>query len=445
MAPPLSLFQPDIYLAQLSRLRAKFGTRRRSREPQSEGLSLSELHERGDRLCEHIASEVQCGAFRFSPLERVLVFADGKRRTIHRATLVDSIVLGALSQCLTALLEPVLDDNVHAYRPGRNPQRTIERLCVYLAEHRRTRPEPRERGLFVLQRDLAAYGESIPTGPDSELWPLLDSVVGTMTDRAEARMLRSLVAAGCRPEVHLPTGELTTMTHGLPTGSPIQQPLANLYLSPLDERLRTLGVTFYARFGDDLLVVEPQLAAAHRVASALDEVVKDLGLVLNPDKTRNLYFTGPGRPLDRASIAASRVTFAPTSHLEYLGVRLSFFGHRGLKRKRLRQLLSRSRLRVENTVRVAPSDRTLEFVAAALGNALHGTDSAADPATTALRTWVDDRQQLRQLDHQLTLLCAEAISRRRGVRAFRHTRPQQLRHSGLRSLLELRRRSRGTP
>lgn len=439
-----SLFRADIYVAQLGRLRAKFKAKRRNREPQSGGVTLSALHDRGDQLCAHLAAEIAAGSYRFSALERVEVLVDGKRRVIHRANLVDAIVLGAMSQRLTALLEPALEDTVYAYRPQRNPQLAIARLRECLHAHRATRPNPRDRGLFVLQRDLSAYGESIPTHEGSKLWSLLDEVLGAQTDREEARALRSLLDVACRPDVKLSTGEITRLTHGLPTGSPIQQPLANLYLMPLDRALRRLGPHHspphhYARFGDDLLVLEPGLEQARAAATTITAVVSELELTLNANKSRDLYFTQPGRPLG----AASPVEFGPASHLEYLGVRLSFDGHQGLKRKRLRELLTRSRARITNTLHVAPPPQALEFVAEALNQALQGTTPVADPITHALRTWVDDRGQLRQLDYLLARACAEALSGKRGVRAFRHTPPQALRDAGLHSLLQLRKRSEG--
>lgn len=434
-----SLFRAELYVAQLERLRAKFKAKRRSREPDSGGVTLSALHDRGSQLCEHVAAEVTAGSYRFSPLQRVSVRVDGKLRTIHRANLVDALVLGAMAQRLTALLEAALEDTVYAYRPQRNPQLAIARVRECLRAHHAARPNPRDRGLFVLQRDLAAYGESIPTAADSRLWTLLDEVLGAHADRDEARRLRALLDAACRPEVKLPSGEIVQLGHGLPTGSPIQQPLANLYLIPLDRALKGLGPHHYARFGDDLLVLEPELDRACSAAATIDAVVSDLGLSFSTHKSRDLYFTKPGRPLG----AATPITFTPTSHVEYLGVRLSFDGHQGLKRKRLRQFLTRSKARIANTKHVAPPEQVLEFVAEALNEAIHGTTSVADAATVSLRTWVDDRQQLRHLDYWLARACAEAVSGKRGVRAFRHTPPQAIRDAGLHSLLELRKRSEG--
>jgi hypothetical protein len=273
------------------------------------------------------------------------------------------------------------------------------------------------------------------------LWPRLDAALRALDDAHEANVARQLVRIACRPTVQLAEGETLVLEHGLPTGSPIQQPLANLYLVALDEALDARPV-FYARFGDDLFVATANVAEAERAAADLASIVAQLELGFNAAKTRNLYFTKPGRPVPFATALA----FRPTSHVEYLGTRVDFDGRSGLTRKRLRQLLQRSRWRVENSARLGESEGATEgakqAVARALNEALTTTSSVADPSSEALRTWIDDRAQLRQLDRQLAQHCAEVLSGKRGVRAFRHTSIADLRAAGLSSLLELRRRDR---
>lgn len=441
MASSPSLLDSELYLTQLQRLRLKSAHSRGRREPQSEGVGLSSVLLRGADLCDRIAREIRTGSFRFTPLDRSVTIKDGKRRTIHRPDLVDSLVLGALAQRLTTLLEPILGDSVFGYRPGRNSQLATTKVRECLAHHRDSLTDRRQHGLYVLQRDLASYGESIPTDAGSALWPLLDEVLARLSNSAEAEVIRSLVRAACRPSVRDRSGEVSQMEHGIPTGSPIQQPLANLYLLPLDRELAASTPHFYARFGDDLLFMTPDDAEVLRADETLARVVDDLRLTFNPEKTRNLYFTGPGRPCGTACVKH----FHGTSHIEYLGVRLSFAGHLGLKRKRQRQFLRRCRLRIGNTLGAAPAEHAVHAVAGALSQAIHGRSALTDPTSFALRTWVDDRQQVRQLDHLIAMLCAQAISGKRGVRAFRQVRRQALRDSGLLSLLELRRRSKGRP
>lgn len=430
-----SLFNPEMYLTQIERLRTKAKRRGRRRSARHD-LSPFEAAGREVALCERLALEVRRGEYRFSPLSRVTAWHDGKRRVIHRPGFVDALVLGAMARRLTSLLEATLDDCVHAYRPGRGSQRTLARVCEYLTLHRNARPDVRTRGVFVLQRDLSAYGESIPTAPTSQLWPLIARLLDTVTDRAEAHTLQALLASGCCPEIKLPTNEIVVMRHGLPTGSPIQQPLANLYLTPLDRAIREVEPEFYARFGDDLLVLDSDVGRATTAAAVMERVTTQLGLTWSPTKVHNLYFTQPGRPY----AGRSSVAFKPTSHVEYLGARLTFHGRLGLKRKRMRQLLQRFRWRIQNTLKVVPAAQALEPTARSLQQALCSPMGVGEPLVDALRTWVDDRAQLRQLDRQMAQMCAEALSGVRGVRAFRHVRAKALRDSGLRSVLQLRRR-----
>jgi len=67
----------------------------------------------------------------------------------------------------------------------------------------------------------------------------------------------------------------------------------------------------------------------------------------------------------------------------------------------------------------------------------------AHPDALALATLVDDRSQLRQIDYELARRVAEALSRRRGPRAFRHVPYRRLRRElGLLSLEHRRNQAR---
>ncbi|HEX2733509.1 MAG TPA: reverse transcriptase domain-containing protein [Polyangiaceae bacterium] len=431
-----SLFSPDPYLAQFERLLVKHRARHTRQEPESHGLTLSALQNHAPELCRRLAHDVGRGQYEFAPLSRVEVITDDKQRVIYRAELIDALVLGVMAQRLMQLLEPHLRDSVYAYRPERSPKLALTRLRAHLDEHRRQRPDPKQRGLFVLQRDLAAYGESIPTHSESRLWTQMNDVLAGLQDRGEARVLQSLLTRACRPRVRLASGEIVVLQSGLPTGSPIQQPLANLYLTPLDAALDEAGVSFYARFGDDLLLIEDDLARFERGRNILEQQVSKLELRFNPDKSCDSYFTAPGCPFS----GGSGRPFTPARHIEYLGARVDFEGRFGLKRKRQRELLSRTRQRICNTCAVTAPEERLSAVARVVKAALFSQVRVADPLRVALADWVDDRAQLRQLDYLIARACAEAVSERRGVRALREVRPKDLRAAGLPSLNELRRR-----
>ncbi len=432
-----SLFDPRSYRLQLEKLVHKARQSPRRAELESEDVSLSAVYRNAPEFCARIAAEVAAGSYELQPLTRVRSLVAGKWRTLYRPELLDRVVLGAVAQRLTTLLEGHLSGDVYGYRPGRGTQTAISRVRRYLTEHRRERRDPSLRGVFVLQRDLSAFGESIPTHAESRLWSLVERVLSDVQNRREAEVMGRLVSAACRPLVRQGT-DVELLTQGLPTGSPIQQPLANLYLTPLDADVSALEPGLYARFGDDMLIMNAEHQKASSLARQVSETVESLGLRFNATKVRDLYFTGPGRPWGLSSGPA----WAPTSHLEYLGVRINFEGRLGLKRERQRQLVQGCRWRVENTIRLADPKDALGAVATTLREALMTDSCLREPNAAAVADWVDDRDQLRQLDRQLAQLCAEALSGVRGVRAFRRLPPKTLRAAGLPSLLELRRRKR---
>jgi RNA-directed DNA polymerase len=73
---------------------------------------------------------------------------------------------------------------------------------------------------------------------------------------------------------------------GLPIGNLTSQVFANFYMTPFDHFMKhTLGLRYYGRYVDDLIVVHPDkeflLSIIPKVASFLSE---ELGLTLHPDK-----------------------------------------------------------------------------------------------------------------------------------------------------------------
>ena len=100
----------------------------------------------------------------------------------------------------------------------------------------------------------------------------------------------ALRRADCDPQVAAALagwlGEVMGRPQGLPQGLGASDPLASAVLAPLDRALAREGVR-YVRHGDDLRVVgtHADVSDAHRLVR--DEL-RDLGLVINDDKTRVL-------------------------------------------------------------------------------------------------------------------------------------------------------------
>jgi hypothetical protein len=432
------LAEPALFVASAERVRERQLENGQLRPLAHEGPWLQAVADL-DGLARALARDVARGEYAFGPVSARKALVRGELRTLYVASPLDEIVLGALATAFGAMLEPFLSPHVHSYRRGRSALRAVQGFLQFLRAHRSRSSERRAWGLYVLRRDVRAYGESIASGPESRLWSLLEEALlraGLAPKPAHIAWLQSAFrpllldadnAGSSRPVV------------GIPTGSALQPAACNLYLTPVDRLLGSVPGGFYARYGDDMLFAHPDPVRAKELALELDREVGALQLAWSPAKCAAFYFNAAGRrpPPQHAD-------FKGTTSLEYLGVRVGFSGVIGLKREKSRKLLRDLQLRLAHTDRLlrdesgADRERDLCAVANALLDPNHPN---ANPNAAALRYLVSDRAQLRDLDYRIALLVAQKLTARRGVRAFRERSPRTLRQDlGLVSLLQTRNR-----
>jgi hypothetical protein len=433
-----SLADPELYRQALALLRARHGAHGRLEQL---GLTLGELSESADpALCRILAARVSSGDYVFSPVREREAFLGGKRRLVYRAPLSDTVVLFALSRVATAVVDAAVSERVYSYRKGRSSEQAVRDLARFVRAHRGSRHDVRQRGLHVLRRDVAGYGDAIPVDATSPLWPLLDAAferAGEATDGALAATLRAAIV----PLIERRDGSVTRAERGVPMGSPLQPLVCNLYLTAVDRVFEAIPGAFYARFGDDLLLAHADADVVRRASADLDATLGELRLTLNPDKRRDLFWNGAGRSPAVALSSAER----GSTHIEYLGARIAFDG--GVapsvrKQRRLRQELGARVRGSEALLREEPAAEKMRALAAVVGRALDPkSEVALDLAGEVLRL-CDDRRALGELDHWLWGVCASALSGRPGVRAFRSVSPRDLREHGLPSFVAARHRAR---
>ena len=142
--------------------------------------------------------------------------------------------------------------------------------------------------MYVLRRDVDSYMDSIPTGRDSPLWPMLEAELGAP--------LHPLVYEVIRVEMKLPGAGIVSRIRGLPMG----QPIASTHRQPLPRpdgpAFEGVQGGFYARYGDDFLFAHPEAELAREAVRVSDAQLDALGLTVNEKKRRTLYLTPPGRP-----------------------------------------------------------------------------------------------------------------------------------------------------
>lgn len=426
----LRLDDPALYQREARKLAG-----RRSREWWSidSELDCAYLATQPTSFFKRLARDVAHDEHEFEPLVPRAAVVNGKARTIYRVDPVDAVVWGTVVAVLGAAIEPRLPTELYSYRRGRSQWGAAAAFAAFVRRHCASHADPRERGLFVLRRDVRRYDENISTADASTLWVTLEALsegreMGLRSDK------RAFLKRVFRPSFIRADGSVGPLEKGIPTGIPTQTIGCNVYLAPLDASLARIPGSFYARFGDDIIFAHADRETALRAAEEMERVVASLELKLNPDKNAALWLTGPGRPHPTAG------DFVPTRAFSYLGFDVGFEGARLRSDKRRQMWLAiKQRMDIaERLMRGATSEQRAQVLCSAIATAFNPASGVADRYAGWLRMALFARGDLAQLDYLIALEIAQRLSGWRGVRAFREYPPGRLRTEfGLPSLVAL--------
>lgn len=438
-------WQPRSRLLEPARFRRAIDriARRRATSPtvlnlEQGGVSLTTLWRRKRRFARLLVDELLAGGPEPAPGRAYRARIEGKERTLYAFPVVEMVIQAAVAEWLSEESAGCLSSRLYSYQAGVSYHRAVRDLARYLVAHRRARKDPRRRGVFVLRRDVRSYFDSIPVGPESPLWRILAEAIGPAT---ADRTTWTVVERAVRPKLVDERGGERVLRRGIPTGSPVANVVANLYLAALDHDLAGLAGGFYARYGDDLLAAHPDPDAARTMRRLFTDRLEAVELGSHPDKAQDLFLTAAGRP--STAWPAAR----PATAVEFLGHRVSAGGAVSLSAAKTRNLLSdlrRRALQAVEATRIEDDDERVRRAVQAVNRCLDADDILAHPYARLLRSAVTDRGYLKWLDHEVALTLLGAALRQRDVRWFRRYPPRALRECfGYRSLVRARDRSGG--
>jgi retron-type reverse transcriptase len=189
-------------------------------------------------------------------------------RFLSVPTVRDRVAQTAAFLVTKEIFEAEFEDVSHAYRQGRGV-----RTAVYDIK------EWRDKGYrFAVDADITSYFDNVPHGI------LLGKLQKLIPDPAILRLFEKWIKA----EVY--DGEkIWTLDKGIPQGSVVSPPLANLLLDELDETLISFKMKL-VRYADDFLILTKTEKAAQDAIELTDMMLEDLQLDLNPLKTKIVHF-----------------------------------------------------------------------------------------------------------------------------------------------------------
>ena len=224
------------------------------------------LEERLDRLHE----ELRTGSYTPRPVRQQRIPKMGKPgewRMLGIPTIYDRVCQQALVNRLEPIFEPTFDDANFGYRRGRSTKDALRKVWK----------EIEAGGEWIVDADLKDFFGSVSHEK------LLTLVAQRVSDGRVLRLIEAMLTAGSHGE-----GRLFPTERGTPQGGVASPLLSNILLTPFDREMRRRGYQL-TRYADDWVITCASAAEAHVALAAAGRVLKELGVTINPQKTRVVH------------------------------------------------------------------------------------------------------------------------------------------------------------
>jgi RNA-directed DNA polymerase len=259
------------HLAQVfSHYQQRHGTasRRPRLHPGSDGQTMRQFAHHLDANLRLLSEDLVSGSYSFAPfLERTITMSGGRTRVISAATVRDTIAQRALALVVEPELDSHISDNCYSFRIGKEAPSIHDALSRAVTYQRAGR-------YWVVKEDVKSYFENLNheliLAQLCDVFPLDSPIVDLYASYVRAPRLAH--------------GELLRREKGVPVGTILANCLSNLYLRPLDLRMRQEGY-LYLRYCDDLIVFAPRESQAWQARKTIADTVEELGLTLNSRKS----------------------------------------------------------------------------------------------------------------------------------------------------------------
>lgn len=234
---------------------------------------------------------------------------DNKRREISVAPIRDRVIHRLIYQYLTPIYDKTFIYDAWSCRLNKGLLGGIERTQAFL----KACPDG-----YIWRSDIKKFFESI----DQDV--LTDILLRKIQDQNAITLIKEIISS-----YHSIYGS----TRGMPIGNLTSQIFANIYLNELDRFVtHQLKPKSYLRYGDDFILVEPDLSKLRAFRDTVRQFLEDqLKLSLNPKHDRiikakaGLKFLGviiwpKGRALNKRSLTRAHNRLNPGNLPGYSGL-----------------------------------------------------------------------------------------------------------------------------
>jgi group II intron reverse transcriptase/maturase len=235
-----------------------------------DGQSLEAFGQQLGSELNRLQTELKEEAYQPRPVRQVQIPKAGKPgefRTLGIPTIYDRVCQQALLNRLEPIFEPVFDDANFGYRRGRSTKDALRKVWKEIQGGRE----------WIVDADLKDFFGSV----DHE--KLLTLVAQRVADGRVLGLIKAMLKAGSYGQ-----GRLFPSERGTPQGGVVSPLLSNILLTPFDREMRRRGYRL-TRYADDWVITCKSVAEARAAVAAALRILKQLGVVLHPQKTRIVH------------------------------------------------------------------------------------------------------------------------------------------------------------
>jgi RNA-directed DNA polymerase len=235
-----------------------------------DGESIEAFGERLDERLGQLHEELRADTYCPKPVrQRPIPKADkpDEQRMLGIPTIYDRVCQQALVNRLEPIFEPVFDEANFGYRRGRSTKDALRKVWR----------EIEAGNEWIVDADLRDFFGS------AEHEKIVTLVSQRVSDGRVLRLIEAMLKAGSYGE-----GRLFPTERGTPQGGVASPLLSNILLTPFDREMRRRGHQL-TRYADDWCITCSSAAQARAALTMASRVLQQLGVQINPRKTRIVH------------------------------------------------------------------------------------------------------------------------------------------------------------